>query len=164
MKAPRSLGAFGITMFLSLFGASCLVKQCAPPPVSAPIDISAPCADLVNAARSSAGLAPLAVNGPLNVAAELHSTDQAQREDMTHAGSNGSDAGVRIERQGYSWSTWAENVAAGQPDCPAVVDAWMHSAGHRANILDPSLTDIGVGAVTGSNGVVYWTMDFAAAA
>ena len=164
MKAPRSLGAFGVTMFLSLFGASCVVKQCAPPPTSAPIDIGSPCADLVNSARSSAGMAPFSVNGQLNVAAELHSTDQAQREDMTHTGSNGSDAGIRITRQGYSWTTWAENVAAGQPDCPAVIEAWMSSAPHRANILNPTLTEIGIGAVTGSNGVVYWTMDFATSA
>ena len=83
---------------------------------------------------------------------------------MTHDGADGSSAGDRISAQGFSWSLWGENVAAGQPDCASVVGAWMGSDGHRANILNPALTSIGVGAVTGANGVVYWTMDFAAAA
>ncbi len=162
MHAPRSLGAYGLTLLLGLFGGCGLIEKCAPPPsVSAPISVSSQCADLVNAARASAGVAAVGVNGSLNSAAEHFSADQAQRQVMTHTGSNGSSAGDRITAEGYSWSTWAENVAAGQPDCASVVGAWMGSTGHRANILNPSLTEIGVGAVTGTNGVIYWTMDFA---
>lgn len=161
MHAPRSLGAYGLTLLLGLFGGCGLVEKCAPPSVSAPIDISSQCADLVNVARANAGVAPVAVNGYLNSAAEHFSAEQAKRQVMTHTGSNGSTAGERITAEGYSWSTWAENVAAGQADCATVVGAWMGSAGHRANILNASLTEIGVGAVTGANGVNYWTMDFA---
>lgn len=162
MHAPRSFGAFGVTLVLGLFGASGLVQRCAPPKVSAPIDISFQCNDLVTAARSQAGLAPLHLNGMLNLAAEGHSTDQAKRQKMTHTGSNGSDAGARISRQGFRWSTWGENVAAGQPDCNSVIGAWMNSSGHRANILNPSMTEIGIGAVTATNGTIYWTLDVAA--
>lgn len=162
MHAPRSLGAYGLTLVLGLFGGCGLIQECAPPSVSAPIDISLQCTDLVNAARANVGVAPVAVNGYLNSAAEHFSTDQANRRIMTHTGSDGSNAGQRISREGYSWSTWAENVAAGQADCSSVVNAWMNSEGHRINILNPALTEIGIGAVTGTNGVIYWTMDLAA--
>jgi uncharacterized protein YkwD len=162
MHAPRSFGAFGVTLVLGLFGVSGLVQRCAPPSVSAPIDISFQCNDLVNDARTQAGLPTVHINGQLNLAAEGHSTDQAKRQTMTHTGSNGSNAGTRISRQGFRWSTWGENIAAGQPDCPSVVGAWMNSSGHRANILNPAMTEIGIGAVAATNGTIYWTMDLAA--
>jgi uncharacterized protein YkwD len=162
MHAPRSLGAFGFTMALSLFGVSGLVTKCAPPSVSAPIDISTECNNLVNVQRSAAGLAPLTIVGFLNSAAEQHSTDQAKRRKMTHTGSNGSNAGQRMTANGYRWSTWGENVAAGQPDCTSVIGAWMNSEGHRANILNPAMTDIGIGAVAATDGTIYWTMELAA--
>ena len=164
MHSPRSFGAFGVTMVLGLFGVSGLVQRCAPPspPVSAPSDISTQCNELVNVARAGAGLAPLTIVGSLNSAAEQHSTDQATRRKMTHTGSDGSDAGQRMTRNGYSWSTWGENVAAGQSDCPSVIGAWLNSPAHRANILNPAMVDIGIGAVAASDGTIYWTMDLAA--
>ena len=162
MHSPRSFGAFGVTMVLGLFGVSGLVQKCAPPAVSAPIDISTQCNDLVNVARAAAGLTPLTIVGSLNSAAEQHSTDQATRRTMSHTGSDGSNAGQRMTRNGYTWSTWGENVAAGQSDCTSVIGAWMNSEGHRANILNPAMTDIGIGAVTATDGTIYWTMDLSA--
>jgi len=162
MHAPRSLGAYGLTLFLGLFGGCGVIQKCAPPSVSAPIDISYQCTDMVNAARANAGLAAVTVVGSINLAAEGHSTYQANMQKMAHSGSNDSNAGQRIEAQGYAWSAWAENVAAGQGDCANVISAWMGSEGHRANILNPAMTSIGIGAVTGTNGVIYWTMDLAA--
>jgi len=163
MHAPRSLGAYGLTFLITMFGGCGVIQKCAPPSASAPIDISFQCTDMVNAQRGAAGLAPVAVVGHLNQAAEGHSTDQANMQQMTHSGSDGSNAGQRIEAQSFAWSTWAENVAAGQVDCASVIGAWMGSEGHRANILNPNMTSIGIGAVTGTNGVIYWTMDLAAA-
>ena len=58
---------------------------------------------------------------------------------------------------------WARTASlsssACQVDCPSVMSAWMGSAGHRANILNPTMTSIGIGAATGANGVIHWTMD-----
>ena len=164
MHAPRSLGAYGLTLVLGLFGATGVVNQCSPPPVSAPIDISYQCTDMVNSARAQAGVAAVTVVAAINQAAQGQSSYQASIQKMTHTGADGSNAGQRIAAQGYAWSTWAENVAAGQVDCASVMSAWMGSAGHRANILNPAMTSIGVGAVKGTNGVIYWTMDFAAPA
>lgn len=162
MKYPR-LGAYGVTLTLGLFGGGPLLRACAPPPpaVSAPINVSQDCTQLANNARAAAGLAPLTVDSRMTSAAEAHSIEQAQRKKMTHTGRNGSNAGQRITKLGYSWSTWAENVAAGQGDCASVMSAWMNSPGHRANILNPVMVNIGMGAVKGTNGVIYWTMDLA---
>lgn len=162
MHAPRSFGAYGLTVLVTLFGGCGAIQKCAPPSISAPIDISSQCTDMVNAERAHAGLAPVAVVGVLNSVAEGHATDQAKNQKMSHSESNGSNAGDRMTAQGFAWSSWAENVAAGQVDCASVIGAWMGSDGHRANILNPAMNSIGVGAVTGANGVNYWTMDLAA--
>jgi len=166
MQVRRSIVAYGITMALGLTGAGSFFRACAPPPppASAPISVAAECTKLVNNARAAAGIAPVTLDSRLNTAASLHSTDQAQRQKMTHTGANGSNAGQRIISQSYWWSTWGENVAAGQSDCATVVKAWMGSSGHRANILNRSMVHIGMGAVKGANGVIYWTMDLAAPA
>lgn len=162
MKYPR-VGAYGVTLALGLFGSGSMLRACAPPPpaVSAPISVSQECTQLTNNARTAAGLAPLTIDSRMTTAAEAHSIEQAQRKKMTHTGRNGSNAGQRLTVLGYSWSTWAENVAAGQSDCASVVAAWLASPGHRANILNPALVNIGMGAVKGPNGVIYWTMDLA---
>ena len=162
MRAPRSLGAYGLTVLVTLFGGCGAIQKCTPPSVSAPIDISQQCTDMVNAERGQAGVGQVSVVGSLNQAAEDHSSFQAQQQKMTHTGADGSSAGQRVTAEGFAWSTWAENVAAGQGDCASVMSAWMGSSGHRANILNPAMTSIGIGAVTGNNGVIYWTMDLAA--
>ena len=126
----------------------------APPPASTSSDAIA----LTNQARANAGLAALSANGALNNAAAAHSADQAARNQMTHTGSNGSNAGDRIRAAGYSPSTWGENVAAGYSSASSVVAGWMASSGHRANILNPAFTQIGVASATAANGTRYWTM------
>ncbi len=180
MRVPNALGAYGVTLVLGLFGASGLVQQCQPAPAAAPAPVSQPiappvveppaptgavptdnCVTLVNQERTSRGLGALAVNGALVTAAQDHSAYQAQTGTMSHTGSGGTNAGQRITAAGYQWSWWAENVAAGQSDCGSVVGAWMASSGHRANILNGNLREIGVGVALSSNGALYWTMDFA---
>ncbi|PZF88686.1 CAP domain-containing protein, partial [Micromonospora deserti] len=116
--------------------------------------------DLVNAERAKAGCGALSIDDKLMTAAQRHSQDQADHQDMSHTGSDGSDAGDRLDRVGYSWRTYGENVAWNQKTPAAVMDAWMNSPGHRANILNCAFTEIGVG-VASSNGP-YWTQVFAA--
>ncbi|MGK5738850.1 CAP domain-containing protein [Micromonospora sp. URMC 103] len=115
--------------------------------------------DLVNAERAKAGCNPVSIDDKLMTAAQGHSQDQADHQDMSHDGSDGSDPGERIERVGYEWRTYGENVAWNQKTPAAVMDAWMNSPGHRANILNCAFTEIGVG-IASSNGP-YWTQDFA---
>ena len=118
--------------------------------------------DLTNAERARAGLPALGIDPRLMDAAQGHSADQAGRDTMTHTGSDGSSAGTRISRQGFTWRSWAENVAMGYPDAPSVMDGWMDSSGHRANVLSASVTHIGVGLAHAADGTPYWTQVFAA--
>ena len=116
----------------------------------------------VNAQRSANGAPPLTLCGTLMRAAQAHSEDQAAHQSMTHIGSDGSSMTDRAVRAGYAgWNRLAENVAAGYPDIPSVMAGWMGSTGHRANLLEPASTHLGVGqAVSGST--IYWTQDFGA--
>jgi uncharacterized protein YkwD len=156
------LGAYSITLALGLFGMGGMVQQCAPPPRPAALvqvaGVQDPVVATVNQHRGASGLAGLTVDARLTNAAQSHANDMANRRKMTHRGSNGSNAGQRIALQGYGWSTWAENVAAGQLTPADVMNAWMNSSGHRANILNGWMVNIGVAAATGSNGVTYWAM------
>lgn len=116
--------------------------------------------DLVNAERAKAGCKALSINDKLMTAAQKHSQDQADHQNMSHTGSDGSNAGVRLDRVGYAWRTYGENVAWNQKTPTSVMDAWMNSSGHKANILNCAFTEIGVG-IADSNGP-YWTQVFAA--
>lgn len=149
----RNLGAFGVTAVLAVGGVGSLVAQCAPPatPQQQVVDIT-------NQRRAEAGLPALVVDGRLANAAQAHSQDQANMNRMTHTGSDGSTLGTRVTRQGYAWGRAAENVAAGYADAAGVMQGWMGSAGHRANILDPNVIHIGVGLAYSANGTPYWTM------
>ena len=116
-----------------------------------------------NAERAKAGCPALRQNAALGTAAQRHSDDMAARNFMGHTGSDGSTFVVRIERAGYTrWTRAAENVAAGQRTAADVVRSWMNSAGHRANILNCALKDIGVGYRyrQGTTYGHYWTQDF----
>ena len=164
-KLDTRLRTYGITAVLGLAGVGGAVPQCqpAPPPAVAPVsDVQTSVVQSVNQHRGSAGHAPLAIDGRLTAAAQSHSDDLARRQTMSHTGSGGSDGGQRIGDAGYQWSTWGENVAAGQSTPTEVMSAWLASPGHRANILNGGFSNIGVAATKGSNGVVYWTMVIAA--
>lgn len=161
----RRMSAFGLVAALSLpalGGLRACTPSCAPPPPPPAVVAIDDCVGLANQQRTANGLAPVAQQAAVQAAAEAHSIDQASARRMSHTGTDGSDAGTRLTRAGFTWGTWAENVAAGQPDCAAVVGAWMNSPGHRANILLPSVTSIGVAMARAADGTPYWTMVLAA--
>ncbi|KAJ0401664.1 hypothetical protein P43SY_001296 [Pythium insidiosum] len=116
--------------------------------------------EAVNAERAKQGLSPLCYNKKVNAAAQAHSDDQARSKKMSHTGSNGSTLGQRVTAQGFKWNNVGENVAAGQRDVAAVMQAWMNSSGHRANILGKDFKFFGMGYATGGS-TPYWTQKFA---
>jgi hypothetical protein len=124
--------------------------------------------ELVNVEREACNcnLHPLSYNQELTVAARLHSQDMGDRNYFLHATPDGTPDGIpfyeRIVDAGYHYRNCGENIAAGLATPAAVVDGWMKSDGHRANILNPDYCDIGVGyaAVDGSDFYHYWTQDF----
>jgi len=124
--------------------------------------------ELVNQERARVGCLPLAMNTALNNAALGHSEDMARNDFFDHTGSDGSSPWDRMTRAGYQWSGAGENIAAGYASPEAAVSGWMGSAGHRANILNCSFRDTGVGYIylvddTGQvNYHHYWTQVFGA--
>ncbi|GAA0474306.1 sigma-70 family RNA polymerase sigma factor [Streptomyces sp. NPDC046215] len=116
---------------------------------------------LVNDERAKAGCSPLRSNPQLTTAAQRHSDDMAARDYMDHNNPDGLGPGERITNAGYRWSTYGENVAAGQSGPAAVMNSWMNSSGHRKNILNCSFKEIGVG-MTSDSGGPKWTQVFGA--
>lgn len=115
---------------------------------------------LVNQARAENGLNPLSWADDLADIARAHSADMIERGFFSHTNPDGQSPFDRIKSNGISYRAAAENIAYGQPDAEAVMNSWMNSAGHRANILNENLKEIGMGAVKDSNGTVYWTQVF----
>ncbi|MET8679329.1 CAP domain-containing protein [Streptomyces sp. NPDC004647] len=115
---------------------------------------------LVNKERSSAGCSPVTSNSKLTDAAQKYTDVMARNGELSHTGPDGSSVSDRVEREGYSWSTVGENIAQGQQDAEAVMDAWMNSSGHKANILNCDFKELGIGIHQGDGGP-WWTQDFA---
>ncbi|MEM7591047.1 MAG: CAP domain-containing protein [Cyanobacteria bacterium P01_A01_bin.83] len=122
--------------------------------------------ELTNAERAKAGLNPLRLDNQLSQAAQGHSDSMGEDDFFSHTGADGSTAFDRIKDTGYVYSTAGENIAAGQRTAQQVVEGWMNSPGHRANILNADYTEIGIGYEflendTGSvNYNHYWTQVF----
>lgn len=117
--------------------------------------------ELVNQERGRNGLAPLAESGALTNSAEAYALYMATANFFGHTGLDGSTLRSRAEGAGYTGWTWlGENIAAGQTSPDAVLQAWMNSPGHRANILSPSAREIGIGHanIATSRYGHYWTM------
>lgn len=112
--------------------------------------------ELVNDERTRAGCDPVRVDGRLTTAAQRHSDDMARQDYLRHDAPDGRSFDERIEDAGYP-DPAAENIAMGMSSADAVMDAWMSSDGHRANILNCEINTIGVGVNT--NGW-YWTQNF----
>ena len=118
--------------------------------------------DLVNAERAAQGLHPLGVDHNLATAARDHSEDMGLQGYFSHTSLDGRTVPDRITAAGYSYNTYGENIAGGQSTPEDVIDAWMSSSGHRANILNSNFCDIGVGYAYLADSPYrhYWTQDF----
>jgi uncharacterized protein YkwD len=115
--------------------------------------------ELVNAQRTKAGCRTLTLDPRLTSAAAAHAGDMATRNYFNHTSKDGSTFVDRIKEQGYS-APRSENIAAGQPTVTTVMNAWMKSAGHRANIVDCTATQMGAASAQGGSYRIYWVQDF----
>ncbi|MEU2717749.1 CAP domain-containing protein [Streptomyces sp. NPDC007205] len=115
---------------------------------------------LTNAERGRAGLPPLAVDPLLTAAAQAHCADMVARDFYDHTCPDGSQPWDRARAAGSRRRTIGENIACGQRSPAEVVDGWMHSPGHRANILKREFGHIGVGFAGGGRAAVYWAQLF----
>lgn len=115
---------------------------------------------LTNAERARAGLAPLAADPPLARAAQAHCADMVARDFYAHTCPDGSRPWDRAARAGSRQRAIGENIACGRRSPAEVVDGWMNSPGHRANILKADFTHIGVGFTGGGRAGTYWAQLF----
>jgi len=121
---------------------------------------------LTNQHRATKSCPPLTMNHKLYTLAYNHSQDMALNDFFSHTSPTHGGVDARLAAVGYTWSGWAENIAAGYSTSSDVVTGWLNSPGHRANIENCFLTEIGVGYFylqndTGSiNYHHYWTQTF----
>lgn len=106
----------------------------------------------------------LQINEELSMAALRQARDMATTNFFSHAGINGNTAGDRITAAGYTWSTYGENIAAGQRTPNHAVDSWLKSPGHCLNIMNGKFHEMGVASATykSSKFKIYWVQTFGA--
>ena len=136
----------------------------APPPTSTPASSSV-AADVVrftNEQRVRNGLPAFVTSARLMEAARLHAQQMAQHQRMDHtiSGAQYPTLQSRHEAAEYLYRNAAENVAWNRQSPESVVAGWMSSAGHRANILNPNLTEIGAAMARSAKGEPYWIQVF----
>ncbi|MGA4955705.1 CAP domain-containing protein [Streptomyces lavendulocolor] len=113
---------------------------------------------LVNAERAKAGCSPVQASRGLSALAGAYSRDMAERGFFSHTDPDGASPWDRAAKAGVEGLA-AENIARGQADAQSVMESWMNSDGHRANILNCDYTRLGVG-VHFAEGGPYWTQNF----
>lgn len=142
------------------------VVQNPPAPVSNPTAPSTQSAELtsagviklVNEARAKQGLAPLTENQKLSTSAKMKAEDMLKNQYFAHNSPSGTTPSYLADSAGYVYSSFGENLAYGNfKNNDALMNGWMNSSGHKANILNPSYTEIGVSVIKGKyNGREVW--------
>jgi uncharacterized YkwD family protein/spore coat assembly protein SafA len=115
---------------------------------------------LVNVERAKNGLAALKSDWQLSRVARYKSQDMINKGYFSHTSPTYGSPFKMMESFGIRFSSAGENIAYGQRTPAEVMNGWMNSPGHRANILSPSYTHIGVGLAKTGSGVNYWTQMF----
>ena len=118
--------------------------------------------DLINQERQKAGLSFLKTDVRLMRTARRHSAEMASKNFFGHAGHDAPSLRDKFANAGYPMTIAAENIAAAHATPGNVLKAWMRSPGHRANILNKSVREIGIGYcyLRHSPYMHYWTADF----
>ena len=127
--------------------------------------------EMINRARSQprqcggqefAAASPLSWNATLGSAAQSHSRIMANNNFFDHIDRDGRTPGDRAELAGYVGQQIGENIAAGQDSVRKVLDGWLASPGHCANLMNPQYRDLGAAYATDpkSDAGIYWTAMF----
>ncbi|MEV0645241.1 CAP domain-containing protein [Phytomonospora sp. NPDC050363] len=136
-----------------------------PPPdedLSEAEQLAAEAVRLTNVERENAGCAAVKVNKNLTAAALGHSRDMADNDYFDHNSQDGRTPWDRSREAGYD-NAIGENIAAGYTSAAAVIEGWMNSEGHRANLLNCDAKAIGLGVASRDGGQLYWTQMFGSA-
>jgi uncharacterized protein YkwD len=138
---PQDLGAVSQRVLLLTNRARARARRCGPTPYAA--------------------VPPLTLNATLGRAALGYAKDMALFAYMSHTGRDGSTPAQRVTASGYRWREMAENLASGLMSADEVVDGWLHSPEHCANLMDPLYREVGVGFAVNphDDAGVYWAME-----
>lgn len=133
----------------------------APPPANTE-SATAEVVRLTNLNRAKHRRPALAVSAKLTEAARLHAEQMAAYQRLEHNISSARypNLPARLDAVRYLYATAGENIAWNQPDADAVMNTWLNSTGHRANILNAEVTEIGVAVARSSKGEPYWIQVF----
>lgn len=115
---------------------------------------------IVNAERSKQGLKPLQLDERLNQVATVKAKDMTDNRYFSHDSPTYGTPFEMLHSFGVEYRAAGENIAAGQKSAAEVMDSWMHSSGHRANILNANYTHIGIGYYANGSGAPYWVQMF----
>ena len=115
---------------------------------------------LVNKERSNRGLPLLKLNTELSRVARFKSQDMIDKKYFSHTSPTYGSPFDMMQSFGLKFSAGGENIAYGQKTASEVMNSWMNSSGHRANILSQAYTQIGIGVAKTASGTLYWTQMF----
>lgn len=128
--------------------------------------------DRINAARQTGArcgaatqppAGPLAWSAALAEASASHAQDMAERNQLAHAGRDGSQGSDRLRRAGYDWRRWAENLGAGRrATLDDMLRQWLASPGHCANLMQAEVLHAGLACVVNPDQRVFWVLELAA--
>ena len=113
---------------------------------------------IVNERRAEQGLAPLTMNYTVVSAAKVRAAELTQS--FSHTRPNGTSCFTVLDEVGVDYWTAGENIALGYSSPEGVMNAWMNSEGHRANIMNPNYTQIGIACYYDSNSGYNWVQCF----
>ena len=113
---------------------------------------------LVNEEREKSGLSPLTLDSAATSAAQVRAQEIVTN--FSHTRPNGSSFTTALNEAGVSYRSAGENIAYGQTSAAQVMNSWMNSSGHRANILSKNYTKIGIGHYEDASGTDYWVQIF----
>ncbi|MBR4271084.1 MAG: hypothetical protein IKQ31_05385 [Clostridia bacterium] len=116
--------------------------------------------NIVNEERLKHGLSPLKLNRKLCFMATDKAVDMRDKHYFDHTSPTYGSPFQMMNDYGIYFTAAGENIAAGYYNCKHVMNGWMNSSGHRANILNGSFTELGVGYVTGGSYGTYWVQEF----
>jgi uncharacterized protein YkwD/chitodextrinase len=169
-QTARHIFAIGVVLALTVTAAVAAapaqaVTNCSPSSSwgTNRADLAAQVVNLINQYRASKGLSQLAISSTLTASSEWKSLHMAGYGYFAHddpAPPVSRSAFQRAKDCGFSGTTWGENIAYGYSSAQSVVNGWLGSAGHKANIENAAFKTTGVGVATNSSGGLYWTQSF----
>ncbi|MBD7984598.1 S-layer homology domain-containing protein [Sporosarcina sp. Sa2YVA2] len=130
------------------------------PPVAMEEPYALQSINLVNKERQQHKLTQLTHDKALTAIAQKKAEDMAKNNYFAHQSPTYGSVGQMLDRYKYDWTAYGENIAKGYTTSASVVDGWMNSPGHRANVLQSKFTNIGSGYATDKDGTTYWVHMF----